>query len=105
MRTDEELKQIAKDLHSGLIYTDRHIPEGMTLQGTFLVLALADEAFLKEWKERDINMVFEYLDKAGPMAVNGQPTFFSCRTATKDEVKKIGAYYEAIIEAADSAKA
>lgn len=104
MRTDEELKKIAEDLRSGRIFTDRHIPQGMSLQGTFMVLAFADEAMIKRLKEDDIGMFFEYLDQAGPMAVNGCPTFFSCKTATKAEVTKIAAYYKAIQDAVDSVK-
>jgi hypothetical protein len=104
MRTDEELKQIAADLHAGKIFTDRHLRDLSELQMVFMVLAFMDEAAIKDMEARKVNMIFEYLDKAGPRSVNGMPTFFSCQTATEEEVAKIHAYWKAIKEAVDSVK-
>jgi hypothetical protein len=104
MRTDEELKKIARDLYDGKIFTDRHLQSLDELRMVFMVLAFMDQTEIKQMEENKVDMVFEYLDKAGPRAVNGKPCFFSCQTATQDEVAKINTYYKAIKAADDSKK-
>lgn len=52
-----------------------------------------------------IGLVYEYLSEAGPMAVNGKPTFFSLRLLNKVDTEKMFEYYEqykSIRETADN---
>jgi hypothetical protein len=48
---------------------------------------------------------YEYLDKRGPMTVNGYPTFFSCSFLTAAEYAKVIDYYKAARAALDGALA
>jgi hypothetical protein len=48
---------------------------------------------------------YEYYDKAGPMAVNGYPTFFSCGFLTADERTKVIEYHKTAKTALDGALA
>lgn len=104
MRTNEELKQLAQDIHAGRIFTDRHLNGAELLGSVFLPLSFMDEAALTRMQETKVGMIFEYRDKAGPRSINGYPIFFSCQTATEEEAAKIWDYHRAIKEAVDSVK-
>jgi hypothetical protein len=119
-QTVEELKNIAKDLYHNKIFSDRHLgKEYHMLQSVFMVMMFMKQNI--EWdlesregkiihlllqdlekehdKRRDgyynnIGFIYEYLDKANPMAINGFPTFFSCRFLTKTDTDRMFEYYE-----------
>lgn len=84
-KTPERLKQIATDVQSGRIYTSQQIPPGMKAEMIFMVLIFAGENLIDWIKENDVAVLFEYMDRAGPSFVNGQPIFFSCEYLTTDE--------------------
>ena len=104
MRTSEELRQIAQEIHAGRIFTERHLSSAEMLGCVFLPLSFMDDAAIKRMEEAKVGMIFEYLDKAGPRSVNSYPIFFSMQTATEEEAAKIWDYYRAIKEAVDSVK-
>ena len=104
MRTSEELRQIAQDIHAGRIFTERHLTSGELLGCVFLPISFMDDAAIKGMQEAKVGMIFEYLDKAGPRSVNGYPIFLSFQTATEEEAAKVWGYYGAIKEAVDSVK-
>lgn len=136
----ETIKQVAKDIFNGLIFTDRHC-QNTSVESSFMVLlfmgpqypsspkyptdglniadnrdnALYDvlqrekdqKEFEKELEEyeyanviykedhlKSIGLIYEYLDKASPVAVNGQPNFFSCRFMNKEDADTMWDYYE-----------
>lgn len=105
MKTDEELRQIALDMHLGKIFSDRHCPTPDMIRSVFMILAFMEEAQIKELQERNIDFFYEYVSEAGPMAVNGMPTFFSVRMLNKGETVKMFEYYKKFKEAQDSVKA
>ena len=43
-------------------------------------------------------MIYEYIENAGPRAINGNPTFLSLRMISKDDTKKVLETYNKIIE-------
>lgn len=139
-QSDEALKQIAKDIYNGLIFTDRHCGNS-DVSMVFMVLMFMgpnppespkhpndpnsienerDNAIYdviqrdvdqlkyeedmkwyhieREYYEKEqlnsIGLVYEYLSAAGPMAVNGKPTFFSLRLLNKVDTDKMFEYYE-----------
>lgn len=93
-KTDEELKEIAKDLWAGRIFSDRHITDAPEmLKCVFLSLAFASRKDVEKMKKREVSFIYEYMDRAGPRAINGMPTFFSCRMLTKSETNKMFEYY------------
>jgi len=79
MRSEEELKQLAKDVVEGRVVTSDNIPPPDVI-AAFPLLALLSEDSLKK-----ISMVFEYIEKAGPRAVNGLPSFLTFQYLTKEE--------------------
>lgn len=99
--TDErkaELVQFAKDMHAGKIFTDRHLSNPNDVTMVFMVLALADKKTIEKIAKRigDKGIIYEYMDKAGPMGVNGNPVFFSCGHLTDTEAEYMFTKYEEV---------
>ena len=122
--SDDKLKQIAKDLYHGLIFSDKHCnpSSGVDIAQVFMPLVLSDfyqmhydpnlnQQELRELKlERTINrdvidrkateflgnigFIYEYMSAASPMGVNGYPTFFSMRFLHKDDTEKMLNFYD-----------
>lgn len=78
----DKLIQIAKDIHGNLIFTDRHC-HPKDIMSTFMIFALMDPK--KMYIPDSIGMIYEYMSQAGPMSVNGNPTFFSARLINKED--------------------
>lgn len=49
--------------------------------------------YYQEHRVKSIGLVYEYLSEAGPMSVNGKPTFFSLRLLNKADTEKMFDYY------------
>ena len=105
-KTDEELKEIAKDLWAGRIFSDRHInslkDNPNVLGMVFMPMVFMDNKTRKKLANLKVSFIYEYLDKAGPRSINGMPIFFSCRTLTEPEAKKMFEYYEKFKQIADT---
>ena len=101
-RSKEELKQLAIDMQAGKVFTDRHIrpndiPRMMTM--VFPILLFMDGEARQGMIDDGVAVVYEYMDKASPRAVNGYPIFFSCGTLTAVEWDTIVDMIERIEEA------
>lgn len=101
--TDDEIKKLAEDMYKGLIFTDRHMSNREDIQMVFMPLALMDKELIEELRKNPPGMVYEYLDKAGPMGINGMPMFLSLKMASIDDTKKIFERYFKIKEAVTNA--
>lgn len=97
-QSPEQLLQLATDLFKGLVLTDRHarIPED--LLHIFLVINLGALSDCSTEYKQDIGMIYEYLDRAGPMAVNSYPMFFSLRLLNQADTKTVWDKYAKIKE-------
>lgn len=93
-KTDAELKTIARDLFSGQIFSDRHCRGLHDVMSSFMVLGFGGEQLAKELTEDNIDFIYEYRDKAGPLAVNGRPTFLSVCLLDKEDTAKMFQYYD-----------
>jgi hypothetical protein len=100
--TDEEIKKLAEDMYKGFVFTDRHLNSVDELSMVFLPLALAGKELIGELQKMPTGMIYEYIDKAGPMGVNGMPVFTSFRVASVEDTKKIFDRYNKIKEAVAS---
>lgn len=105
--TEEELKQLARDIHGGNVFTDRHIrPDDrmQMLSMVFMPLVMMDEENIQVVQKRlgDHGMMYEYMDKAGPRSVNGLPSFFSFHTVGSDDADKVVGYLETLEAASDA---
>ena len=96
MKIDKELKQIAIDIHSNKIFTDRQVENSHDLIHIFLPLAFLTKKQNNDLKESSPGLIYEYMEKAIPICINGYPTFASLNTLTQDEFKKMISYYKNI---------
>lgn len=96
--TDDEIKRIAEDMYRGLIFTDRHIRNPEDINSVFMPLALLGGEQFEEFKKNPPGMIYEYIDKAGNMAINGMPIFMSFRMVSQEDAKKIFEKYDQIVE-------
>ena len=101
---DKELKQLAKDLYSGMIFTSLHIRKHdiQFLSSIFMPLLFINEETEKKYREMPIGMFYEYYDKAGPRTLNGYPIFFSVNALSVENTNKVQKYYEKVKEAMDT---
>jgi hypothetical protein len=121
-RTDDELKEIAKCLYHGSIFSDRHLGthNQHMLPSIFMPLALGafpDITWDMESREgkiinlilcdlepeynkrrdkykKDIGFIYEYVKNAGPMAINGFPIFTSFNMLSKKDTDRMFLYYD-----------
>ena len=96
---EEDIKKLAEDIYKGLIFTDRHINNPGDVSRVFMPLALLKKEEIEEFNAKPPGMIYEYIDKAGPMALNGMPTFFSFRFLNQEDAKKVNEKYIQIINA------
>lgn len=102
MKSEKELKQIARDIYSGSIFTDRHVKNSIDIPRVFMLLSLLEKKQIKELKNSDPGLIYEYIEKATPLAVNGYPSFLSFKTLSKKEYIKVKFYYEKIKKAIET---
>jgi len=92
----EDLKQLACDMNKGLVFTDRQIQQPHLMPVVFVPLVFMVGE--KKWADQ-IGLVYEYLDKAGPRAINGMPMFMSMRVVPKEDVPILLEYVQKYREA------
>lgn len=97
-RSDNDLKQIAHDIYTDKIFTDRHIAQKdkQDVGMVFLALGLMDMVQKKSMLKQKPGMLFEYSSKAGPRGINGYPCFFGFHIVSVHDSKKIDKYYSEI---------
>jgi hypothetical protein len=97
--TDDEIKTLAEDMYKGLVFTDRQLSTADELPMVFIPLALAGKELIEELQKIPPGMIYEYIEEAGPMGVNGMPMFTSFKVASVEDTRKIFEHYHKIKEA------
>lgn len=97
-KTDEELRQLAIDLYHNRVFTSGHMTKD-ELQGgmifhVFIPLALATKEQRQEIMAAEPFLFYAYYRDAGPMCVNGLPTFFSVSLLTFEEAQRMAVFHE-----------
>lgn len=92
-KSDEVLHQLAIDWLAGLITSDRSLGSADALRTTFLCLTMmapeqARNLFAALGPKA---MIYEHHSKAGPLAVNNQPTFLSFQVLDTDDFERFSA--------------
>lgn len=100
----DELKEVARGLHAGQIFTDRHVANPQSdMTMVFMPLALGALSECSKEDVEQIGMIYEWIDKAGPRSVNGMPCFMSFKLLHRDDAVKVLKMYQALRETADQA--
>jgi hypothetical protein len=81
----EDLKKIAIDIANNKIFTSQHCPQDM-IGNVFTLLMFGT---LRQYNISSIGLLYEYIDTAGPMCINGYPIFLSHRMLNKKDTRKV----------------
>lgn len=101
-KTHEELKQIAKDIHEGKIFTQYHMtPDqwGSMLPHVFLPIAFG--ALQELLKQAPVGMLYEYYEKSLPRGHNGFPIFQSFQYLGVEDTNAVIDQVESLKEIAE----
>ena len=102
-RTDKFLRDLALDAIAGRIFmSDRVRKEDLHL--VFLTLALLDEKQTKRMLDEKVTHLYEYMNKAAPLQMNGMPMFYSHWELTLPEYMKFREYETAMVDAVKNIK-
>jgi hypothetical protein len=100
--SDEELKQIAIDLHGGRIFCDRQCNTPEEIGMVFISLNFMDEKTTAEFKQKQPAIIYEYLSEAGPRSYNGLPCFYSMRFLNAADFEVMYGFYQKLVKAVES---
>ena len=93
-KSDAELRRLAMDYCAGAVFIDRDAGSIEQIRSSFMSLALAGPEHLAPLREFEKLIIYEHMSKAGPLAVNGKPCFFSCQFIVNDDVDTFAKYVE-----------
>lgn len=100
--TTEEIKRLAVDIRSGAVFTNRHVREAEDVQMIFMALTLADDALIDRLRADPPGLIYEYMHKASPQAINGYPIFFSAKMLNKADTDALFDLLRRMQEAEDA---
>lgn len=102
VRTDQELRRLAMDIHSGKVFGTWCFQSPGEAQNclvlVFMPLVFMDDKQREEMASQDVAHLFEYLDKAGPGGVNGYPCFTSFQSLCAEEWFRLRNFHEQVKE-------
>jgi hypothetical protein len=77
--SDDELRKFVDDFVSNRIFTTAHLRDHEAGMITMIFMPLGFGCFSKVQPDslKQIGVIYEYNDKAGPRSINGMPMFFS----------------------------
>jgi len=102
--SEEEIGNLAEGIYRGSVFTDRHVHNPGDVSMVFMPLALIEGETLERLRKDPPGMIYEYMDKAGPMAINGMPMFLSLRMTNQEDAKKVFERVRKIEEAVKGVK-
>lgn len=103
-KTVEEIKQLARDVLMGRVFTSSHIREhevAIMIGSIFMpMLFMGEEEYKRVFcnKDKPVGLIFEYLTEAGPRAINGYPTFLSMQLLSREDTNLLEDYLRAYSE-------
>lgn len=96
-KTDDELKELARDILTDRVFTDGHVENGYDCFTGFMLFCTS----VKITNAGELGMIYEYYSKAAPRSCNGRPIFFSHNFLRKDQAVKVWDYQSKMRKALD----
>jgi|AntRauTorcE11897_2_1112592.scaffolds.fasta_scaffold00044_23 hypothetical protein len=81
---DDEIREFVDALLSGNLFTSEQVQNESDIPMVFMPLMLGASEHLEPIID-DIGCLYEYMSKAGPRGINGQPVFYSFNVLHKDD--------------------
>ncbi len=101
-RTDAELRQIAKDMLAGDVFTTQHdqiLKDPTLMEVVFMPLAFMTKEQHEEFWGKKPGLIYERTEKAFPRIVNGCLIFTSFQWIGMKEYEKVMKYFVELIKA------
>lgn len=98
--TESQVKEIALAIFKNDIFTDRHCPDAQAVMQSFPVLHFVKKDQLKRFK--NAGMIYEYMNRASPMGINGRPMFLTCHVLSKLDADRVWKMHDRIKASTDS---
>jgi hypothetical protein len=84
-KTDDEIAELAKRVYRNEVFVSWMIDRPGDLPFVFIPLSLIDESTRQGMIENEIQFVYEDYLRAGPIAFNGHPIFYSFSCLNKED--------------------
>lgn len=81
---DDEIREFVDALMAGQLFTSEQVKNEGDIPMVFMPLMLGASEHLEPIID-DIGCLYEYMDKAAPRGINGQPIFYSFNVLHKDD--------------------
>lgn len=88
-KTEVEIKQLAMDIVDNKVFISNYVKNPDSLATVFMPIALGSFKDFDEEDIKDIGLIYEYYDKAGPRSINGLPCFYSLAFLDKFDSGKV----------------
>lgn len=88
--TDEDKKRFVDDFCSGRVFTMHQVRQQDLVGTLFMPIAFGALAeYTPKSLKENLGTVWEYMNQAGPRALNGYPMFFSCHLMHKKDWEEL----------------
>jgi hypothetical protein len=101
--TDEQVREIARGMIDGTIFTSMQLHDKNLLMNVFMPLIFIDEATRLDITRSGVTEMYAYMKDASGIAINGYPTFGSMGLIRSEDVERITTKYYKMKEALDNA--
>lgn len=90
-RSDEELKELALGVIAGTVFGTWNIPKHSEnlISSIFPIIIFLDDIERKKMRRDGIIHFYEWKSKAGPLAINGYPTFLSAHSLNAGDTDRL----------------
>ena len=102
--SNERINELAVAMIESRIFYMQHIRNPHDVPSVFMGIALGGFSGAPQSYIDSIGTIYEYMEKRGPLCVNGLPTFFSFNIVNKDDWAKAVETYERMKSAIEQQK-
>jgi hypothetical protein len=97
-KTDDEVAALAKRIYRHEVFISWMLKRQEDLPMVFMVLNFMEKPALDQLVVDNIHFFYEAYSEAGPMSVNGYPTFFSVHYLDREDGARVHAKVREIAE-------
>jgi hypothetical protein len=104
-RTDDQLRQLARDIFQNKVFTDRHLADkDRNLLGTVFLSAGLMNADTPEWhrifgNNKDAaKLLYQYMDKKLPLPLRGYPVFQEFDYLNREDMDRMYVFFKELHE-------
>lgn len=83
--SDDELREFVNGVCSGQILVSTQVRDESMIRRVFMPVVFGAFDGWTQEELKQIGVLWEWMGKAGPLAVNGLPTFLSCNIMRRDD--------------------